>query len=147
MMYWKVPPTKPGEIVTAFDPEAKVFLVEKFEPARFAKARVVLGSCDMNELLCTLDASPQDEVKPVLKLAGETFRFHRSENLGDMVSHVYLHDEGKKPDSIVYAEVFAVASAAQNGGAMMKANADCRDALAAQKTRCDLLRVKLAEYV
>lgn len=94
-MKWKTPPSTPGLYLVGFssDPASQVFVSEL--PKHVTRARYVFGSNDMNELHHMSDEET-DLSTPlgVLQRGEQIYRFHRSEILNDLVSHVYLEDIG-----------------------------------------------------
>lgn len=106
-MYWKTPPEIPG-----------------FISHNCIYARAVFGSCDMNENHGTLEKLDPSVIPPEkYELCGETYLFHRTEVLGDLLSHVYLHDEGKVPVSIQANDFLAQIHASTDRDDIEKQNA------------------------
>lgn len=94
-MYWKTPPETPGHL-----------------EQNCTRARAVFGSCDMNENHGQIDDLDPNEIPPdSYTFSTGIYLFHRSENLGGLVSHVYLHDEGQVPISVQANDMLATIEA------------------------------------
>lgn len=104
-MYWKTPQAPEGKIQTQFGTEPGY---SDYDPKQFSRARIVYGSCDMNVLLGMEDMPVPDKIpaSPIIK-NGVTYHLHRGEALRDLISFVFLRDEGDAPPPSVQATIDA----------------------------------------